>query len=514
MNPFFFLLAAAILIPSFANADRKSDIAALLKDFGKNSAEVMDRLPQKLDARTGRPVASRTAFTPEQIASGEFVTLKDQARQNLCTSQGGARVCLGEVLPGRAVFEDNDLAENLVDNPEKMLRTLDAMEAAHLSSAKLDESPWSSTYWPIYEGRVAARYADPQFPASQNWSTNFDYIQAHGLWAIFKAGDATAIDNLSPAEKYDLLVGDADGALAASNWAVGQDFFNSEGHVESWMGICHGWSPASYMVPRPKHTIDVLAHDGKTKLTFYPADIKGLAALLWAQNKGTVRMIGGRCNEKRPRVDHAGRIVSQDCFDTNPGTWHLAVVNQIGQNKRSFVIDATYDYQVWNQPVYAYSYTYFNPQTRQPVEHLADARVAMSDFTEDRFKKYRADAAIAVVGIAMDLTYIQETDPTHAATDAPEADSPHQVRYMYDLELNEKSEIIGGEWYENAHPDFMWTPAPTDRVDTLGDSLATDAWDGQTVLPESWSTAAASTSKSAGTPLSKIIDVLSARAHQ
>ena len=43
------------------------------------------------------------------------------------------------------------------------------------------------------------------------------------------------------------------------------------------MGICHGWAPAAFMVQRPTKMVEVLAADGKTKIKFYPSDIKALA---------------------------------------------------------------------------------------------------------------------------------------------------------------------------------------------------------------------------------------------
>src|SRR6185436_9002354 len=98
--------------------------------------------------------------------------------------------------------------------------------------------------------------------------------------------------------------------------------------------------------------------DGKTPLLFYPSDLKGLASLLWATTDPPSRGVGGRCEDTNPKKDRNGRVISPACFDSNPGTWHLAVVNQIGVAKRSMVIDATYDFEVWNQPVYGYRYRY------------------------------------------------------------------------------------------------------------------------------------------------------------
>src|SRR5688572_29322977 len=123
------------------------------------------------------------------------------------------------------------------------------------------------------------------------------------------------------------------------------------------MGYCHGWSPASFMMERPKHVIKVTAADGRTQIPFYPSDIKALATALWANANPPIRFISGRCESKKPKEDRNGRVTDPDCFDTNPGAWHLAVVNQVGVSKRSFVFDSSYDYEVWTQPAYSYEYT-------------------------------------------------------------------------------------------------------------------------------------------------------------
>ena len=91
--------------------------------------------------------------------------------------------------------------------------------------------------------------------------------------------------------------------------------------------------------------------------------------------------------------------LSNDCIDTNPATWHLTTVNKIGRYKESFIIDATYDYEVWNQPMIQYNYAYFNPKTGKNVSTLEEAMVSMEEFQNDHYKKYRSPNAKKVVGI-------------------------------------------------------------------------------------------------------------------
>jgi hypothetical protein len=277
------------------------------------------------------------------------------------------------------------------------------------------------------------------------------------------------------------------------------------------MGICHGWAPAAYMLPRPARAVTLPSFDGSQEIKFYPSDIKALASYIWARANPPTRFIGGRCHDKDPKRDSVGRIVSANCFDTNPGTWHMSMVNQIGVSHRSLVMDATYDYEVWNQPVYGYEYTYFNPQYMEPVAKLSDAGVTPAQFTRDKFKKYRSPDAAKIVGVAMTVTYMLETTPNHDETDSPERDNIRTVRYMYDLELDSKGEIVGGEWYSNYHPDFLWTPPQGAAARSVWDAYLSGSWAPGQPLPDAWKNTAKAGAHS-GEVLGQIVEGLFERA--
>ncbi|MCB0351748.1 MAG: hypothetical protein KDD38_11230, partial [Bdellovibrionales bacterium] len=314
---------------------------------------------------------------------------------------------------------------------------------------------------------TAKRYQDVNFPSSTSentWQEAFDY---------FKLNPPQKIDPslLAPSEKYDILVGDDAFTLTNLSWAEGKMYNDEKGDVESWMGICHGWAPASYMEPRPTHTIQVPSYNPsfKKNIEFRPDDIKALISLKWANGinvtpdyqSGATRFVGGRCNVENPEKDtETGRIIDPACFDLNPGLWHVIVTNHIGQTKRPFVIDASYDLEVWNQPLVSFSYSYFNPKDLEYVDDLHSARVRLDDpeFT-DKFAKFRNNKlAVEIVGIAMDIEYVVETSPDGAITDSALNDRTRKAKYHYDLELDQSGRIIGGEWYQNKHPDFIWTP--------------------------------------------------------
>lgn len=482
-----------------------TEIQGRLDAFAKDPRQAMNRLPMKYDAQ-GRVIPDPfTAFSTEEITTHDFVVDKDAVRKTFHMRTDGVVVALEEVRPGRAPIANIDRPENLVD---KLQHTrLRDMEEAKLREAQLAESPWSDDYWALYSGCLGKRYADPNFPGSSDWSRNHKYIQDNPAQAVVASGNQQKIDQLSPSEKYDLLIGDAAGTLTRAMWDEGRYYYERSGEVESWMGICHGWAPAAYMLGRPRKAVTVKAADGRTDLRFYPSDIKALATLLWANARSDSRFIGSRSNDKDPAEDEVGRVISPAVFDTNPGTWHLSVINQIGVAKRSFVIDATFDYEVWNQPMFGYSYEYFNPQTGRTVGSLAEATVPRAQFTADKFKKYRSASYASVVGVAMRVRYVVETAPSHATTDDPSRDAIDSVDYLYDLELDGDGKILGGEWYQNAHPDFLWTPPPGARIRTPADRYATGSWTATAPLPVAWRRAAVrgSTSK---LPLAKIVEAL------
>ena len=219
-------------------------------------------------------------------------------------------------------------------------------------------------------------------------------------------------------------MGDDNQTLTQRMWQEGKNRLEKEESLEWWKGICQGWAAASYMMERPTSKVNVIAADGKTLIPFYPADIKALASLLWAQQKEMIdeNFIGGRCN--KDLYGETGRIESQDCWDTNPGTWHMAVVNQIGVSRRSFIMDVDQNLEVWNHPVYSYEYFYFNPERSfETSGHAQDVAIDISHYTSDDFKSYRDEKAKWIVGVSMRVELIRMKRPNHWPKDSEAYDS-------------------------------------------------------------------------------------------
>lgn len=406
-------------------------------------------------------------------------------------------------------YRPNEDPAALVDMGEALERNLITMDANGLAQGQVAGQPWSDFYWPTSAGLAGNRYADPGFP--NDWDARYEYVTQRSAAAILAAQNPDHIDSLSPVEKYDLLLRDDRGSLTAAMWAEGREMRERGLNIPAWAGICDGWAAASIMVPRPQKAVMFRAATGQ-EVTLYPSDIKALLSLLWARGDAPVRHLGGRCNDVYPTKDEAGRLSSPPCFDNNPGAWHLAVVNQIGVARRGLIMDASYDYQVWNQPILAYSYRYFNPQTGQSADTLQEGMVAVNALPEDRFKALRSSAAAHVVGITMDVTYLSETRPTHALSDTPSDDVKTTIRYAYDLELDAEGKVVGGEWHQENHPDFLWVPVVDATVSSIGESYFQGEWNISDQLPQSW-VVPARVAAQKGQPAARILKAILDQSH-
>lgn len=474
---------------------QQKELAARLAAFRDQPAVQMNRLPVKKNSKG--EIVTASPFTAADIASRRFVDIKNTPVGLTPETKDFFGKPFSVILP-------TDGIASMIGTPT--MRRLEDIEFKNLRSSTLPESPWSGDYWSLDGGATAHRYADPYYPG-WGWKSNYDYLTSH----LGQFTQAT-VNQLSPAEKFDLLVGDSNWTLTWNAINSGKMYYDMYGSVESWMGLCHGWAPAAYRSLRPRNKVTLVAADGVTRITFYPHDIKALQTMMWANGSFEQGFGGGRCNSKNPQANAVGRVIEPDCFDQNPGAWHLIVTTLLGERKDAFVIDATYDYQVWNQPVYAYSYSYFNPQTFHPVNTLAQARVLRSQFTNDKFREFRSSQAVYVVGVSMQLTYISESGMSSVPTDDPSYDYRTNVDYEYDLELDASGNIIGGEWYNNNHPDFVWTAYKGTKVWSPGDSWLDSSYPGVTlargVPTASVFRQAAPSSSQQGIPLRRVVEGL------
>jgi hypothetical protein len=253
----------------------------------------------------------------------------------------------------------------------------------------------------------------------------------------------------------------------------------------------------------------------------YPSDIKALGSLAWANGSSESNFIGGRCDVKETRAYPNGRLIQQRCFDNNPATFHLALGNMIGKQKLAFAMDKTFDYEVWNQPVKSYEFTYFNP--KDPSKRSKNWKDVAVDYDEDfkkgdRFQNPRTrgirsiygygDTEIKkIVGVIAVVTYLGEVDPVPSA--GAQEDDEVRTNWVYDLELQEKNGKLipmGGEWHQNSHPDFLWVPKKRSFAAGSSDYVDVD-YTGHS-KPSARLTSLAQDSSGDGSPLCRVVKEL------
>lgn len=276
---------------------------------------------------------------------------------------------------------------------------------------------WPGNYWPNNKGGIAHRWrsANPQ---------NFDY-RSPRLEQILSM-DKSKLNELSPAEKYDIFMGRYDYPTVRSVWGQNRSY-----HKE-WYGICHGMAPASLNHAEPS-PVTVVNPDG-IELTFYTADVKGLLAYFYAKKSDSrVIQIGRRCfiNGKIPLLNR-----TRGCKGVNPASFHVILANKLGIDQTSFIADMDRYAPVWNHAALEYR--------SEILGHSRNLRGTTYGTVEK-------------VLVKTTVSYAASIDPTDLPVIGTSKAEYDKRTYKYWLYLASNGDIIDGEWVSEERPDFLWT---------------------------------------------------------
>lgn len=305
------------------------------------------------------------------------------------------------------------------NNPFKMNENFETDLDKLPLSGSIDNAglAWPGYYWANNRGGIAQRWRSSNPRDFKYDSPSLSQIQALSQ---------DQINELSPAEKFDIFMGDYSYPTVKRVWG------QTRRGADAWHGICHGVSPSSLHHAEP-NTKTLINKDG-VELTFYAADIKALLAYHYAKisDSKTVQ-VGKRCfvGARVPFLSS-----SSGCKDVNPGSLHIIMANRLGIDKKGFIADMDRYKQVWNHPAVEFSSKIVRTQngdTRNGA-HVTMKRVLVRS-------KVKYSATIE----ALDMPVI--------GTDYALYDS--RV-YTYWLELDASNNIIGGEWVSDDRPDFLW----------------------------------------------------------
>lgn len=284
---------------------------------------------------------------------------------------------------------------------------------ASLPSGKL---PWSDTYWPTREGGIAARWRDTV-------ESGFDYeLRTKEQVAALSLKER---EKLSPAEKYDIYMGRFDYPLVkGERWRTSPE-------SPSWFGLCHGWAIAALLYPEPKPV--VLKGPSGIEVPFGSSDVKALLTYFQGEIASSrTYFLGARCEADGSNPDDMRR---PECRDTNAGSFHVVIANQIGVKKEGFVIDKNRGQEVWNHPVFAFKTTYGDSQPPSPGA---------------------APNAVKETSVRTRVKYASEIGPMWEPVLGTDFQYDATVEYEYRIEIDANGNIVGGEWDVEDRPDFMW----------------------------------------------------------
>jgi hypothetical protein len=368
-----------------------------------------------------------------------------------------------------------------------IVRNLYDIEARGLSNKRATNQPWAGSYWPLVQGQIANTYHDTSPLDLFNvmdyfrWERGARKFQERRDNVLSRVYDLTEAElaEMAPSEKYDLLLGDTNFDLTNRIWNYVQiygaqkyqafltDTIIPEGfrlpevkdQIETWEGICHGWALAATGAPRPEKTVHFTLPNGR-RMPIYPTDIKALVSLMYAnsQVQNEVLMEGIRCNNMRPKRDEFGRYIDEvprngnannvlpACADVHPAVWYLSVVNLTGVQGRSMVVEIDANGKVNNHPFAGYEARYFNPQTGRLSNRLDRVVVPRASYRNDPFVAARNPDAVSIVGVQMKMIYTDWMWPRGRATDSPADDKLKNRTMLFDLELDARGNVVGGQW--------------------------------------------------------------------
>jgi subtilisin-like proprotein convertase family protein len=361
----------------------------------------------------------------------------------------------GKLVDGKAD------AWNSTNNPERFNVEFDYLLTNLPDSGKAEVTPWPDTYWPTYKDSSNQRWqgSDEMSPlekydvAFNGWEPPEGFMELRPFNpSNCEAGfDAAYYEQLGPAANYQSKYkGNAEARDGIDNDDDGEvDECGDYDGVETWWGLCHAWVPAAILEKEPQHAV---TYNG---VTFEVGDIKAL--LITQYDRASAFMLGGRCNEKEVERDDEGRLTQPQCRDTNAGSFHVVLTNMLGRYKRSFAEDRTYDYEVWNQPMYDYQVL-----SQEPL----DAKAAMAALGQPDAESYTYNEdAVSFVKFRTKVRYLSEPHQSTTRPLVPDVENNGSYlgsdTYDYIVELDADGKIIGGEWMnysQTSHPDFLWLP--------------------------------------------------------
>ena len=302
--------------------------------------------------------------------------------------------------------------------------------------------PWSSSFFPAWLGGEAGRWQDGTLVLAWRTVVGTSPPSPERLQQL-------DLERLSPVEKYDLAVGDPD--FSATRAALSR---THNGHPRFWFGFCNGAASAALVEPEPRRSVQVDAPGART-LRFLPQDVRALLAVSYYWQAKELEL-GGAC----PRLS----FDSGASCSMNPSTFALALLNLLGREGRSFLVDV-----------------YPSPRGQYAAIAAATVKVTRPPYprTTEPLDEALAATVAALVDLRFDVTLSSTELGIQEGLELERPDDPTRYRaiglrplpwtWTATVALDDAGTLIGGRW----------TGDPPDGPDSIliasGGPLLTDA---------------------------------------
>jgi hypothetical protein len=280
------------------------------------------------------------------------------------------------------------------------------------------DAPWAGNYFPMLDGGIADRWQTGQIPR--------DLYDKQAIQSLSPG----RLHNLSPVEKYDILMGYYDFRTTLQEMEM-------RGHLrdakpEYWEGFCNGVRCAGLRTEEPFQIATLKNKDG-IQVSFSPADIKALmgASYFYVEKYAQLGSpTGNDFAENQP----------------NPAIFDLVLRYHLALHKKGFVIDSNLGPEIWNETVVGYD------------RKLSEVK-KLSLKEQKKFPE-----AVSKIKVDLTLDTLGEVDifESDKLTKSKVADGSllTTLNSSYVLYLDSEGKAIDGQWLNKAEEtrgvDFAW----------------------------------------------------------
>lgn len=306
---------------------------------------------------------------------------------------------------------------------DKLESFLDPLKGNQQFRLNAERAPWAGNYFPMADGGIANRWRKPVDAKTQ--------MAAPAELDHYLKMSKSDLAKLSPAEKYDLLLGNYD--LPVTKFELQNRGPLRPMKVQDWEGFCNGVRCAGINLKEPKNDVIVTNRDG-LRLTFEPADLKALAGASYFYVENYAQAGSPSDSDKR-----AGD-------QPNPAVFDAILRYFLSDKQKAFVIDSHLGSEIWNESVVGYRRTVSEPK----------------NLTADERRTYRwAVSKVEINGELETLGELGIQDSNNGKTQARVARGEilSTVPIRYTLYLDENGRAYDGEWQNfrgNRGVDFVW----------------------------------------------------------